>query len=170
MVVDPAIAQLIRGIQLAIFDFDGVFTDNAVYFSQDGVEMVRCWRSDGLGLRRLEQTGVKTIVVSTEANPIVSKRCEKMKVRCIQGCADKVEILHKLERELNIRLSEMAYLGNDINDAGCLKIVGLPMVVADAYPEVVPLARFQTKTNGGYGAVREVCDLFHAVRGDKRNL
>jgi 3-deoxy-D-manno-octulosonate 8-phosphate phosphatase (KDO 8-P phosphatase) len=166
-VIDAALAQTIRGIRLVVFDFDGVFTDNSVYFSQDGVEMVRCWRSDGLGLRRLEQAGLQVVVVSTEENPIVSKRCAKMKVECIQGVPDKVVILDQLSEKRGISFAQMAYLGNDINDAGCLARVGLPMLVADAYPEVVPLAQFQTKTNGGYGAVREVCDLFYSIRLNK---
>jgi 3-deoxy-D-manno-octulosonate 8-phosphate phosphatase (KDO 8-P phosphatase) len=167
MAVDATLTGLIRSIRLVVFDFDGVFTDNAVYFSQDGVEMVRCSRSDGLGLRRLEQAGLQVIVVSTEENPIVSKRCAKMKVRCVQGCPDKVVILENLRQEFGVSWEEIAYLGNDINDSGCLERVGLPMVVADAFVEVVPLARYQTKTNGGYGAVREVCDLFFNVRNGR---
>jgi 3-deoxy-D-manno-octulosonate 8-phosphate phosphatase (KDO 8-P phosphatase) len=167
MAVDATLAERIRALRLVVFDFDGVFTDNAVYFSQDGIEMVRCSRSDGLGLRRLEQAGLRVVVVSTEENPIVSKRCAKMKVRCIQGCPDKVIILENLRKELAVSWEEIAYLGNDINDSGCLERVGLPMVVADAFAEVVPLARYQTKTNGGYGAVREVCDLFHSIRTGK---
>jgi 3-deoxy-D-manno-octulosonate 8-phosphate phosphatase (KDO 8-P phosphatase) len=167
MVVDAALAEKIRNLRLVVFDFDGVFTDNSVYFSQDGIEMVRCWRSDGLGLRRLEQVGLSVIVVSTEENPIVAKRCAKMKVRCIQGVPDKTLILENLCREMSLSHDEMAYLGNDINDAGCLVRVGLPMVVADAYPEVVPLARHKTEAKGGSGAVREICDLFYAVRGGK---
>lgn len=166
--MEVALQELIRATRLVVFDFDGVFTDNSVYFSQDGIEMVRCWRSDGLGLRRLEQCGAPPIVVSTEENPIVTKRCAKMKVRCIQGCADKTVILNQLVSELGIAPREMAYLGNDINDAGCLRMVGLPMVVADAYPEVAPLAKFQTVARGGFGAVREVCDLFFAIRTAKR--
>ena len=95
---------------------------------------------------------------------IVSKRCAKMKVRCIQGCPNKVAILEDLRAEFGVSWEEIAYLGNDINDTGCLERVGLPMVVADAYEEVTPLARYQTKVNGGYGAVREVCDIFYHVR------
>ncbi len=167
MMIDSTLGELIRSIRLVVFDFDGVFTDNAVYFSQDGVEMVRCWRSDGLGLRRLEKVGLQLVVVSTEENPIVSKRCAKMKVRCQQGCADKVAALESLSRELGIAFAEMAYLGNDINDADCLRRVGLPMVVADAYPEVLPLAKLKTEAKGGHGAVREVCDLLFSVRGGK---
>jgi 3-deoxy-D-manno-octulosonate 8-phosphate phosphatase KdsC-like HAD superfamily phosphatase len=52
----------------------------------------------------------------------------------------------------------VAYVGNDVNDAGCLRVVGIPIVVQDAHPDVVPLARYRTRTAGGFGAVREVCE------------
>jgi YrbI family 3-deoxy-D-manno-octulosonate 8-phosphate phosphatase len=61
---------------------------------------------------------------------------------------------------MGIPLDEVAYVGNDINDEACLKCVGLPIVVQDAHPDVLPLARFQTRRPGGRGAVREICDLF----------
>src|SRR5258706_14480 len=77
-------------VRLVVFDFDGVFTDNTVYVSQDGVESVRCWRSDGLGITRLKQAGVDTAIVSTETNPVVGARGRKLGMRCIQGCEDKL--------------------------------------------------------------------------------
>jgi YrbI family 3-deoxy-D-manno-octulosonate 8-phosphate phosphatase len=61
-------------------------------------------------------------------------------------------------------LDEVAFVGNDINDLPCLTCVALPIVVKDAHPDVVPVARYQTKNPGGHGAVREVCDLFERVR------
>jgi YrbI family 3-deoxy-D-manno-octulosonate 8-phosphate phosphatase len=64
---------------------------------------------------------------------------------------------------LGISLAQVAFVGNDINDLPCLTSVGLPIVVRDAHPDVVPHARYQTNTPGGRGAVREVCDLFESV-------
>lgn len=160
---DSQLADLIRQIRLVVFDFDGVFTDNSVYVSQDGTETVRCWRGDGLGLRILDDFGVATLVLSTEANPVVAARCSKLKIRCLQGCADKVVLLHQVALQSGVSLGATAYLGNDINDAGCLHQVGLPMVVHDAHPEVISLAKYRTNNRGGCGAVREVCDLFKAA-------
>ena len=151
----------LRRIRLVVFDFDGVFTDNTVYVSQDGTEMVRCWRSDGIGLRLLEKLGINIIVISTEENPIVALRCKKLKVRCIHGCPDKVVTLTEVAAEMKLDFAQIAYLGNDVNDAGCLERVGLPMVVHDSHADVLPLAKFRTTARGGYGAVREVCDLFY---------
>ena len=67
-------------IELIAFDFDGVFTDNTVYVLQDGSESVRCWRSDGLGLSRLADIGVETYIVSTEVNPVVTMRANKLNI------------------------------------------------------------------------------------------
>lgn len=144
---------------LVVFDFDGVFTDNAVYVFQDGTEAVRCWRSDGIGLRALEQIGLMPMILSSETNPVVRARAEKLRVRCIAGVENKLAALEQLKHEYQIEFAQMAFVGNDVNDAECLRVVGLPMVVKDAHPAVIPLARYQTHTRGGYGAVREVCDL-----------
>ncbi|MDX1951701.1 MAG: 3-deoxy-D-manno-octulosonate 8-phosphate phosphatase [Verrucomicrobiota bacterium] len=165
--IDPSLQLLILKLRLIVFDFDGVFTDNSVYVSQDGVEMVRCWRSDGLGLRLLDEVGVRYMVISTEANPVVTLRCKKLKIRCVQGCEDKVSALEQLLKTENISWEQTGYLGNDINDKGCLERVTLPMVVQDAYDAVIPLGKLRTTARGGYGAVREVCDLVHKVKMER---
>ncbi len=161
--VDPEIAALIRRIRLVVFDFDGVFTDNTVYVSQDGTETVRCWRGDGLGLRALERLGLATMILSTEENAVVTTRSRKLRVRCIQGCPDKRATLEEVAREAGVTLDEISFVGNDINDRECLASVGLPIVVQDAHPDVLQAARLRTRTPGGFGAVREVCDLFRQV-------
>lgn len=156
--------DLIAKIRLVAFDFDGVFTDNMVYVLENGTEAVRCFRSDGLGLHKLEQLGIETVIISTEANPVVSARAHKLKIRCLQDCRDKRAALESIAKELGISLSEVAFVGNDINDLPCLTCVALPIVVQDAHPDVVSTARYQTKNPGGHGAVREVCDLFEKYR------
>jgi YrbI family 3-deoxy-D-manno-octulosonate 8-phosphate phosphatase len=152
--------QIIRKIRMVAFDFDGVFTDNMVYVFQNGNEAVRCSRGDGIGLQKLKQLGIETVIISTEANPVVSARAEKLKMRCVQNCPDKRAELEKITQELGITLDEVAFVGNDINDRDCLKCVGLPIVVQDAHPDVLGLAKYRTQTAGGHGAVREICDLF----------
>ena len=158
------IDEIIGRIRLVAFDFDGVFTDNMVYVMEDGSETVRCFRSDGIGLQKLKKLGIETVIISTEANPVVSARARKLKMRCIQNCQDKRAVLEDIAQEKNITLQEVAFVGNDINDLPCLECVGLPIVVQDAYQEVAQIALFQTKRPGGHGAVREVCDLFERVR------
>jgi len=157
--IDPALQETIRKIRLVAFDFDGVFTDNMVYVLQDGTEAVRCSRGDGIGLQKLTKLGLETVIISTESNPVVSARARKLKIRCLQDCQDKQATLEDIAQELGISLDEVAFIGNDVNDLVCLTKVGLPIVVNDAHPDVIPLAGYRTNACGGYGAVREVCDL-----------
>ena len=151
--------QLMCAVQAVVFDFDGVFTDNTVMVDQNGVESVRCWRSDGLGLARLRELGLKTLIISTEVNPVVSVRAKKLKTDCTQGVEDKAEAIAEWAVSVGIQLSNIAFVGNDINDIPALKEVGLPIAVGDAYEEIAPFIKYRTRKPGGYGAVREICDL-----------
>lgn len=160
----PDLAQALAAIQLVVFDFDGVFTDNTVIVDQDGVESVRCWRGDGLGLERLRRLGLELAVISTEVNPVVSARCAKLRLPVVQGCPDKLSELQLLWERTGIAPEATCYIGNDINDASALGAVGLPAVVADAHPDVVPLALLRTRAEGGRGAVRELCDRIADAR------
>jgi len=150
-------------VRMVVFDFDGVFTDNTVWVDAMGNESVRCWRSDGLGLQKLKRLAIPVWVLSTESNRVVSKRCEKLGIPCRQGLESKESELEKLCAELGVAHGDVVYVGNDINDAGCLKMVGMPIVVNDAHPDVLPLARYRTAKPGGFGAVREVCDWVSAT-------
>jgi YrbI family 3-deoxy-D-manno-octulosonate 8-phosphate phosphatase len=162
--------DLFAKIRLVAFDFDGVFTDNMVYVLENGTEAVRCFRSDGLGLQKLEQLGIETVIISTEANPVVSTRARKLKIRCVQDCRDKRAALESIVKESGISLAEVAFVGNDINDLPCLTCVALPIVVHDAHPDVIAHAVYRTIRPGGYGAVREVCDLFERYHSGVQGL
>lgn len=159
--------KILRSMRLVVFDFDGVFTDNRVLVSQDGTESVFCTRADGIGLKALAKVGVGTLVLSTETNPVVTARTTKLGIECVQGCDDKWSVLKALSKERGIALAEIAFVGNDVNDAECLEHVGLPVCVADAHPEVKRLARIVTANPGGHGAVREVCDLIVRARSER---
>jgi YrbI family 3-deoxy-D-manno-octulosonate 8-phosphate phosphatase len=155
----------LASVRLVVFDFDGVFTDNRVLVMQDGSEGVFCSRADGLGVRLLQDLGVECMVLSTETNPVVEARCRKMRMPCISGQWNKEVSLEQLVAERSLAWSEVAYVGNDINDLGCLRRVGLPIGVADADPEIVAVCALITTRRGGQGAVREVCDWFLRTRG-----
>ena len=151
--------ERLAAVRLVLFDFDGVFTDNAVWVTEDGVESVRCWRSDGLGLARLRVVGVHALIISTEKNPVVTARARKLALACKQGVADKALAVAESCRELEVEPAQTMFVGNDINDIPALKSVGFPVAVADAYPEVLAHVLYRTARPGGYGAVREICDL-----------
>ncbi|HEY6067761.1 MAG TPA: HAD hydrolase family protein [Gaiellaceae bacterium] len=152
------------GVRLAVFDFDGVFTDNRVWVNERGDEMLAFSRSDGLGLRRLGEVGVGALIVSMERNPVVAARAAKLGVECVTGVDDKLGILREHVARDGIALEDVAYVGNDVNDAECLDAVGLPVVPADAWPEVKSLARWVLERRGGHGCVREFCDAVWEAR------
>jgi 3-deoxy-D-manno-octulosonate 8-phosphate phosphatase (KDO 8-P phosphatase) len=156
----PNLDEIIRGLRLVAFDFDGVFTDNMVYVFEDGREAVRCSRADGIGLNYLKRLGFHLLIISTETNPVVSARARKLNIPCLQGVDDKRATLESVLQEKGLSLEQAAFVGNDINDLPCLTAVRLPIVVQDAHPEVISHALYRTTALGGHGAVREVCDLF----------
>lgn len=130
---------------------------------EDGKEAVRCSRAEGLGLKKIKDLGIKVLILSTEKNPVVTRRAEKLEILCIQGCNNKADELINFIRRNSISLEEVAYVGNDINDKPCLEIVALPIIVNDAHPDIRVNAVFQTRARGGEGAVREICDLFEKI-------
>ena len=157
---------LLERVGFAVFDFDGVFTDNRVWVNERGEELLAFTRSDGLGLRRLDEVGVRYLIVSMEQNPIVGARAQKLRAECLQGVDDKLPVVREHAERLGVPLEDTAYVGNDINDADCLRAVGVPVVPADAWPEVKPLARWVLSRPGGAGCVREFCDaIWEAHRG-----
>jgi N-acylneuraminate cytidylyltransferase len=145
-------------IDLVVFDFDGVFTDNRVLVASDGSESVICDRGDGYGISRLRRHGIPLAVLSTETNPVVAARCLKLGLECIQGVNDKLAALRRLVYDRGAALSNTVYVGNDINDLSCLKAVGCAVVPDDAHGEVRAHAHVVLTSPGGRGAVRELCD------------
>lgn len=148
-------------VDLLVLDFDGVVTDNRVWVSEDGREMIAANRGDSLIMGKLKQAGTEVIILSSEVNPVVSARARKMRVEAIHGIGldDKASVLQTLLKERKIDPARVAYIGNDINDLPCFEIAGWAVAVADAQPEVILAADYVTRKNGGHGAVREICDL-----------
>ena len=146
-------------IELLVLDFDGVLTDNRVWVDEDGRETVAANRSDSYGINLLRQAGVETVVISKETNPVVTARCRKMNVPCIQGEDDKASALKRLLSERNIDPARVVYCGNDVNDLPCFPLVGWAVAVADALPEVASKTDFVLSRPGGHAAVRELCDF-----------
>jgi N-acylneuraminate cytidylyltransferase len=139
-----------------VTDFDGVMTDNRVLVDQEGHEAVTCNRGDGWGISLLKRAGVVVACISTEVNPVVRARCEKLDIPYWQGQTDKLSALKSFLAQERIRAEDTVYIGNDTNDRACLDYVGLAVVPRDAAPEVLPLADWQTEALGGAGVIREV--------------
>lgn len=145
-------------LEFVIFDFDGVMTDNGVWVSEDGDELARCDRGDGLGLGRLARAGVRMAIVSTETRSIAAARAKKLGMACHLNVADKGAFVRQLMVDERVEAAHVAYVGNDVNDLPAMTIVGCPVAVSDAHPEVLKIARVVLSKPGGRGAVREFCD------------
>jgi N-acylneuraminate cytidylyltransferase len=148
-------------IELIIFDFDGVVTDNFVLTDENGRETVAASRSDSMHVSALRDKGVEVMILSSEPNPVVQARAKKMKVEAIHGVGmqDKGRVMREVLEKKKIKPENVVYVGNDLNDLPCFEIVGWSVAVADAYPEVLRAADFVLTKTGGHGAVRELCDI-----------
>jgi len=164
--ISPTLKEKFRTIKFIVFDFDGVFTDNNVYTDQNGNESIISSKFDGFGLKKLKDLGISLFILSTEKNKVVEKRAKKLEISFIQNLSsnEKAVELKKLVENNNLNYDSVAYMGNDINDIQCLLDCGLPIVVNDCHPEVIQYADYVTYTNGGHGAVREVCDIIEALK------
>lgn len=156
--MEAANPDALASVELIAFDFDGVFTDNTVYVSEEGVETVRCWRGDGLGLAKLAAVGIQALIISTEVNPVVTTRARKLKLGCEQGIDDKAVAVLAACESLGVPPARTMFVGNDINDIPAFQSVGVAVAVADAHPDVLPYVSLVTEKPGGFGAVREICD------------
>ncbi|GAB3597413.1 cytidylyltransferase domain-containing protein [Microbacterium tumbae] len=141
-----------------VTDFDGVHTDDTVLVDAEGHEFVRVSREDGMGVGMLRRAGIPMLILSTETNPVVSARGGKLRVPVLQGIDDKAQALADWAAEAGIALGDIAYLGNDVNDLGAMRMVGWPVAVADAHPLVRAQARIVLHRSGGDGAVRELIE------------
>jgi N-acylneuraminate cytidylyltransferase len=153
-------------IDLLIFDFDGVMTENGVWVDEEGREMARCDRGDGWGVGRLAAAGVRMMIMSTEIRTIAAARAAKLGIPCHHAIADKGAFLRQVLTEGGIDAAHVAYVGNDVNDLPAMSQVGFPVAVADAHPDVLRIAKLVLGRPGGRGAVRELCDMVLArVKG-----
>lgn len=146
-------------IDLVVFDFDGVFTDNRVLTAQDGTESVLCDRRDSLGLEMLKAAGIPAFILTLETNPVVQARADKIGIEVVRGCHDKASFLSAYFRNHSIDPARVAYVGNDLNDLEAMRLVGFPVAPVDAHPDIIAVASVVLPRKGGEGAVRAFCEL-----------
>ena len=148
-----------KKINLIVYDFDGVMTNNKLYLDQDGREMVQVNRADGLGIAEIQKLGIEQIIISTETNPVVSARANKLGIPCLQGINNKKEALKDYCGKKDIDLNNVAFVGNDINDKEAMKAVGLTFCPADAHESIKAISDHILGTKGGEGIIRELFDF-----------
>lgn len=146
-------------IRAVVMDFDGVHTNDLVTVTEDGQESVSVSRSDGMGIELLKKAGIPMVILSKEKNGVVLARAKKLGIAAFNALDDKVPALQRWCKEQGVEPADVAYIGNDINDSECLKLVGWPVVPSDANPSIRHLAKIVLSKRGGAGAIREFADL-----------
>lgn len=166
--IDPAFA---RSIRLVGFDVDGVLTDGGIYLGDvDGrrMEFKRYDIQDGLGITMLRRAGVRVAIVTGRVSESVRLRAAELGVDDLAQDPDgfKIGAFTRMIAKHGIAPSECAFVGDDFPDVALLRIVGMPVAVANAVPEVRQLCRIHLDNDGGRGAVREFCEKFLKARGE----
>ncbi len=157
----PQALERAQQIQLLVLDVDGVLTDGSLFISPDGSEHIKVFNSlDGHGIKLLGENGVQCAIISGRSSEMVALRAKALGIEHVfLGVKDKLVIFESLREKLALPYKACAAMGDDWPDLSVLARVGLPVAPAQAHVEVLKIARYITKLEGGKGAVREVCDL-----------
>jgi 3-deoxy-D-manno-octulosonate 8-phosphate phosphatase (KDO 8-P phosphatase) len=145
-------------INIFVFDFDGVLTNNLVQIDENGKESVSCNRADGLAFDVLRKLNKSVYILSTEKNLVVKARAKKIKVPVVQGVSDKVKAIKELVDENHYNLKDILYVGNDLNDYLVMQLCGYSACPADSHPKIKHISDICLNTNGGEGVVRELLE------------
>jgi 3-deoxy-D-manno-octulosonate 8-phosphate phosphatase (KDO 8-P phosphatase) len=155
-----------QSIKLVLFDVDGVFSDGRIYLGNHGEELKAFHTRDGYGIKALLAANISVAVITGRKSELVAHRMAQLGVPYIyQGCSNKLEPYAQLISALNISHSHVAYLGDDLVDLPVMQTCGLSAAVNDAHPWLRQHAQFITQSKGGFGAVRELCDVILISQG-----
>jgi 3-deoxy-D-manno-octulosonate 8-phosphate phosphatase (KDO 8-P phosphatase) len=162
---------LARSIRLVALDVDGVLTDGGIYLgAADGkpVELKRYEIQDGLGIHFLQRAGVRVAIVTGRVSESVRLRAAELGVEDVaqDPQAQKLPAFLSILDRHGIAPSEAAFVGDDFPDLAVLRLVGLPVAVANAVPEIKAVCALTLSRSGGAGAVREFVELLLKARGD----
>lgn len=164
--LSPEQQQKIKRLKLLILDVDGVLTDGRLFFDDNGKEY-KCFHArDGHGIKLLRQSGVNVAVISGRKSNSVALRMQSLGVELVyQGHENKRAAFAEILQTLNLQPEQVAHVGDDVLDLPVMTQAGFAVAVADANFAVKQRADWCTQTPGGFGAVREVCDLIMQVQG-----
>ena len=152
--------SVLRGIKLFAMDVDGVLTDAGMYYSESGDEWKKFNTRDGMGIKLLQRAGLITAIVTQERTKLVARRAEKLAIPELhQGVMDKLLVVREMAARHGLTLSQVAYIGDDINDLETLKAVGFSATPADGLPQVAAVVDYICQKKGGEGAVREIIEM-----------
>lgn len=149
----------LKEIDLIVYDFDGVMTDNKVIVSNDGIEFVICNKADGMAVQKIKELKIPQIILSSEYNSVVKARAAKLKIDSLPGQDNKLVALKKYCRTNGYNPRKTIYIGNDINDLEIMQFVACPLCPSDAHEKIKQIALIIFKAKGGEGVIRELYDL-----------
>jgi YrbI family 3-deoxy-D-manno-octulosonate 8-phosphate phosphatase len=163
--VSPARRPRWGDVRALVTDVDGVLTDGGLYYAESGDELKRFDVRDGQGLVLLREAGLLTAIVTRKETTIVTRRARDLGIAEVhQHVIDKAAALADLCARHGLAPAAVCYVGDDVGDLPAMRLVGLPVAVADAVTQVRRAAAYVTRAGGGRGAIREVCDLVLTAR------
>ncbi len=155
-----------KKIKLVIFDVDGVLTDGSLFLGDDGQEYKIFNSLDGHGIKMLLSNNVEIGIITGRTSKVVEHRVANLNIKHVfQGCIDKLPVFEKLINELGIDANQSAFVGDDVVDLPIMLRVGLSVAVSNAHNLVKKHAHWATPSQGGRGAVREICELIMYAQG-----
>jgi 3-deoxy-D-manno-octulosonate 8-phosphate phosphatase (KDO 8-P phosphatase) len=161
-----AVNERLKNIKLLLLDVDGVLTDGRIIFDSNGIESKFFNVKDGHGIKLLQRVGIEVGIVSGRESQVVTNRAAELGIeRVFQGALDKLAVYRQIIQETGLADTRIAFMGDDIIDIPVMRRVGFAAAPADAVEEVLPHAHFVTRNRGGWGAVREICDLILKGQG-----
>ncbi len=163
--------EKLQKIKILICDVDGVMTDGGLYYTEDGKVLKRFCVQDGLGIKLAQKAGLEIAVVTGLRSASVRKRIEGLGItRFYEGFLKKERVIKEIVKEMDISLEEVAYIGDDWVDAIPMQMVGFPMAVNNAQPEIKRLALWISCRRGGDGAVREAISFILNAQGKLKGV
>jgi 3-deoxy-D-manno-octulosonate 8-phosphate phosphatase (KDO 8-P phosphatase) len=163
--------EVARRIRLVGLDVDGVLTDGGIYLGSVGDtphEFKRYDIQDGLGIHLLRKAGIRVAIVTGRVSESVRLRARELDIEDVAQDTNAQKLpafLNMLDRH-GIAPSDAAFIGDDFPDMAVLRIVGLPVAVGNAVPEVRAICALRLTRTGGAGAVREFAELLLKARGE----
>lgn len=155
----------LSSVRLLALDSDGVLTDGGVYISEEGCSFRRFDIKDGLGLRNLLDAALDVVILSSSPDKSVLRRAQTLGIsRVYIGVQDKLAKLIEICQHLGVEMDQVCYMGDDLPDLPVMQVVGLACAPNNASPEVLSITDYICEHDGGFGAVREICDLILDTR------
>ncbi len=153
-------------IKLLLMDCDGVLTDGRIWILENGEDQKAFHTRDGLGIDLWHRAGLKSGIISGRTSSAVERRARSLGISFIcQGCEDKQEAFAKTVLQAGLINTEVAFVGDDLNDIPLMMRSGLGIAVADAATDTRERAHYVTAAKGGRGAIREVIELILKAQG-----